>query len=45
VAGDMAEPPEDFETWLRRRVAQAVEAGRAVPSRVGPQSRVGTSAE
>ncbi len=26
MAGDMAEPLEDFETWLLHRVAQAVEA-------------------
>jgi hypothetical protein len=27
VAGDTPEPVEGFETWLLRRVAQAVEAG------------------
>ncbi len=32
MAGDAAEPPEDFETWLRRRVAKAVEAGEVPAS-------------
>ncbi len=32
MAGDIAEPPEDFETWLRRRVAKAVEAGEVPAS-------------
>ncbi len=27
MAGDTPEPLEDFETWLLRRVAQAVESG------------------
>ena len=26
MAGDLPDPPEGFETWLLRRVAQAVEA-------------------
>jgi hypothetical protein len=27
MAGDISEPLDGFETWLLRRVAQAVEAG------------------
>jgi hypothetical protein len=32
VAGDTPEPLEDFEVWLLRRVAQAVEAGEVPAS-------------
>ncbi len=27
MAGDLLEPPEGFEPWLLRRVAQAIETG------------------